>query len=548
MIRLLIVVLALLCIDSIASAQSRVDATVVTVSGRSVYIDAGRDGGVVVGARVVFRLKTGELVAGTIVDVSATNARAELADDQLLPATDDHAEIEIVTPTPGDPTPKTTPPATKPVPVHPPWKQQAGAIDTDTPLLAPAFGARPEDRPMVVKGRSYSVIRAIKDIEHDANYLYARSGLWLDVRNPVGDGGRLLFQGDTQYRSATSAYSDSSDTNATVQRFSYAWGLDANAPFRGEVGRFFSAWLPELGIVDGGEGALRLEDGWSLGAGAGYYPTTVESLLDGDNYGFHVFADYQSGAARRLFQGTLGYQQTYQQGAPDRSLVIGRVTANPSDDLRLFGLVMVDLYGSDATLKTSSAEITQLLTQASFRFSPTTGVTASLVHTTWPELKRNDFAYLPPWLVADGYVDRLSGSLWTKLDQDWRMSLRSHYWRDQSRDGYGGELSLDWSMSTKTPSSLFGSIYYEDSAYTTGAGVRLQAQTELGGLHLFAGYDGFAYTTDTLTTGSPDNLRHTLRGDVSWGEGQWYWDVDTSYSFGSSEQSITIGMSVQYRF
>jgi hypothetical protein len=114
-IRLLIVVLALLCIDSIASAQSRVDATVVTVSGRSVYIDAGRDGGVVVGARVVFRLKTGELVAGTIVDVSATNARAELADDQLLPATDDHAEIEIVTPTPGDPTPKTTPPATQPL-------------------------------------------------------------------------------------------------------------------------------------------------------------------------------------------------------------------------------------------------------------------------------------------------------------------------------------------------------------------------------------------------------------------------------------------------
>ena len=96
MTRLLIVCLTLLWIHGIAAAQSALDATVVTVSGRSVYISAGRDAGVIAGARVVFRLKTGEVVTATIVDVSATNARAELPEEAPMPEPQDKAAVEIV--------------------------------------------------------------------------------------------------------------------------------------------------------------------------------------------------------------------------------------------------------------------------------------------------------------------------------------------------------------------------------------------------------------------------------------------------------------------
>ena len=51
-----------------------------------------------------------------------------------------------------------------------------------------------------------------------------------------------------------------------------------------------------------------------------------------------------------------------------------------------------------------------------------------------------------------------------------------------------------------------------------------------------------------MTPGGNDYLRHTLRADVSWGEGSWYWDIDTSYSFGNDEESISIGVSLQHRF
>jgi hypothetical protein len=579
--RVLIGCLALMCVGGLATADAEISATVVAVSGRSVYLDVGRKAGVFQGARVKFRLKSGALVTATIADVSANNARAEFEDGTTMPVPEDRAEVEVEAPAPKPPVAAetapasgqagaadaassaaaqtgagqagtTTPAAPRTVPDHPPWKQTLAPQNADAPLLAPAFGTRPEDRPVTIKGRSYSVLRAIRDQRNGNDYLYARTGLSLEMRNAFGDGGRLRFQGDTEYRSVKGPWDDESESRSRVQRFSYAWGLDKDAPFRGEVGRFFSAWLPELGIVDGGEAALRFENGVSVGAGVGYYPTTTEDLLGGDDYGFHVFADYQPDAGgaggARTFQGTIGFQQTFHEGEADRSLLVGRVTANPTEDIRLFGLAMVDLYGSDDTIETSSAELTQLQAQASFRFTPATGASVSLIHTSWPELKRDDYSFLPPEMIGDGYVDRLSAMFWTKLDEDWRLTARSHAWRDDTREGYGGELSLDWTLPTETASSLYGSVYYEDSAYTTGAGVRLQGHTNLGAFHLFLGYDGFAYNTDTVTGGPSDHLRHAVRGDVSWGEGQWFWDIDAAYTFGDDEESFALGVSVQYRF
>ncbi len=537
----------MLVATSTALAQSRLDTTVVTVSGRSVYINAGKRAGVVAGARVVFRLANGDKVESVIVDVSASSARAELEESLTLPAVDDKAEVEIPSPQTQDTQQPTEEPPAKPVPEHPPWQLNEGTRDPNTPLLAPAFGTRPEDRPMSIHGRVFATMRGNKDLENDTNSSYMRLGTWIEAKNPFGKGGRLLFEGDADYRN-TDAGSDGSDTNARIQRLSYAWGTDQHSPYRAEVGRFYSYSLPEIGLVDGAEASLRLENGWSIGAGGGLYPLPDESLTSGDDYGAHVFADYRADGKDSWMQGTIGFQQTWHEGEVDRSLLIGRVNARPTKDLFLFGSVMIDLYGSEDTVKSELADITQLVAQVSYNISKETGVNGTVTRTTWPELKRNEYVNLPPELVRDGYVDRVSGSWWRKFGKDWRLTARGHAWWDQDREGLGGEVAVDWYSQDTSNSSLYGALYFEDSSYTTGAGVRLQAQRDLGPTRIFVGYDGFSYTTDTLADTDNNFLRHLLRADVSWSSGSWYFDIDMSYTLGDNEHAISLGATAHYRF
>jgi len=543
-IRPLLATAALLCLAGLAIADSAIDANVVSVAGNSIYLDAGRDAGVTAGARVVFRLAGGELVEATVIDVTAGNARAELKPGSAMPSPGDRASVDALdaavesaaASTPASPAP------------HAPWRAQL-PTDPNAPLLAPAFGTRPEDRPATFHGRLYSTYRFIDDRHSDRTYSYGRSGLWLEGRNLLGDGGRLRFQGEGEYRSASSVHSDNEGLDASILRLSYAWGLDRDAPFRGEVGRFVSAYLPELGIFDGAEAVIRFEGGLSLGAGAGAYPLDTEELPNaGDDLGFHVFADYLDEDSPRVLQATLGYQQTFHAGAADRSLVIGRILANPSDSVRLFGMAMVDLYDSTDTLESNAAEVTQAVAQASFRFTPTSGGILSYTRTAWPELDRDEYEYFPPWLVTDGFVDRMSGSWWTKLDQHWRFSARGNWWRDQSREGYGGELALDWTLPVERPSSLMASVYFDDAAYVSGAGVRVQGQMQFGDFHCFLGYDGFLYTTESEFVDSSERLSNRIRGDVAWQRGAWLLDVEASYVFGDDEDAVTLGVTAQYRF
>lgn len=538
--------IALAVLGAPSLAEPPVAATVQTVSGRSVYLNVGRKDGVVAGARVVFRLINGVQIEATIVDVSANNSRAELPEGSLLPEINDHAEVQISAPMReevADPAKSKPPP-----PVHAPWLRKDGERTADTPLLAPAFSTNPAERPMTVRGRVFTTTRYTRDLANNANYTYARIGTWLEVQNPFKNEDRFRFEGDTDYRAISTSLRSDSKLHGRIQRMSYAWGTNQDAPFRGEVGRFYSQSLPEIGIIDGGEAAVRLENGLSFGGGAGLYPTLYKKLTSTKDLGFHAFVDYQSEKEDSWFQGTFGVQQTWHTGAADRTLVIGRVNARPSRDLTIFGSVMVDLYGSGDTVKTQSAEITQLVSQVSYQINETNGLTGSITRMTWPELKREEYASLPPELIHNGYVDRISGSWWHKFSKSFRVTAQSHYWRDQDRKGYGGELSADSYLSDAANSSIFGSVYYEDSAYTKGVGARLQGQRDLGSVRLFLGYDVYNYSSSTFLGGTSDYLRQSVRTDVSWSTGRWSWDIETSYTFGDSEESLSFGVNMQYRF
>lgn len=533
------------CLAAPTIAEPPLEARVTALSGRSVYFDAGTKSGVVPGARVVFVLTSGERIEATVVDASGSSARAEIAEGQPLPTLGDRAEVEVVAPEAPAPT---TPAPAKLTPEHAPWARQETPRGPDQPLLAPAFGTRPEDRPMSVSGRVFSTLRHTKDLENDNDYSYGRIGTWLEIKNPFKDGGRILIAGDADLRVRDTFGQNQDDFKVRVQRLSYARGLDQEAPYRFEVGRFYSASMPEIGTVDGLELVKRFKNGWGLGIGAGLYPTPIDDDDWGDDYGVHAFAEYQSERAGSWLQGVIGFQQTWHSGEIDRTALIGRINARPNDRLTLFASAIVDIYGAEDDAKDQALDVTQFIAQASYEFNKKTGVTGSLMRTTWPELKRGEFDELPAELLTDGYVDRISGSVWRKVGESWRFSARAHAWQDQDRDGLGGELGLDWTAPSPGSTSVFASLYYEDSAYTDGLGARLQGRHDFGSVRVFAGYEAFMYSTDTQFAQNEDLVRHTLRGDVGWSTGKWSWDFEATYDFGDREQSIGVGLYTQYRF
>jgi hypothetical protein len=543
------VLFAVLGAASIATAQplgplggSRREVTVISVSGQSVFIDAGRDAGIQPGSTLIFLTPSGQRIEATIQDVSATNARAELRPGDIAPPINASATV-ISSPVP--PSSTASPMA---VPEHPPWMRREDPRTADTPLLAPAFATPPSERPTTLTGRLYTNGSYSHDNIGQSNYAFMRSGAWLELTNPFKDGGRILIAGDGDYRGSDIWSGERrDDVNGRLDRLSYAWGLDQHAPLSFEIGRFYSASLPEVGLFDGAEAKIHFQNGWSLGAGVGLYPAPFPDQNLGEDYGFHVFADYQADQLGSLAT-TIGYQQTWHQGKPDRNVLIGRINTRPIDQLWLYASAMVDIYGSEDNRKDQALDLTQLLTQATWTPDQLTGINATFVHTGWPDLLREEFVNLPDRLVRSGRVDRISTSVWRKVSEKFRLTGRGSYWIDQDRDGWGAELGGDWYDLWHESSSLSATVYMENASSDSSIGGRLQLTQNLGAVRIFLGYEVLAYSVDRVVVGREDFLRHTIRGDVGWSSGRWYFDVDSSYSFGDNEESITIGFYAEYRF
>lgn len=534
-----------------ASGEDRVDAHVVSTAGRSVYIDAGREAGVRAGQRAIVRLENGQSFELTVQDVSARGARLELGPTD--PAIDQTARIEVIVtpPEPSDTPPRGAPtenpdaaPA-RPVPEHPPWSSTVSG-DTNTPLLAPAFGLPPDKRPMEVRGRVYAFFDASRDLENDYDFAIARAGLWLEVRNPFNDGGRFLFAGEGDYRGTSVFGGDRNDTSIRLDRLSYARGLDRDAPWRWEVGRYYSETLPEIELVDGGEAKLRLQNGWNLGAGAGFFPTQDDELQTGDDYGFYLFAEYEP-ATSGAISSVIGYQQTWHDGEADRNLLIGRINLRPSKQWWIYGTALVDIYGPSDTVK-DSLGLTQLLTQATYTPNNKTGVGLTYTHTTWPELLREEYANLPDELLRDGRVDRVSVNAWRRVRESVRLSGRAHYWIDEDDSGYGGELALDWYDAVRKGSDAYAALYYDNGSFTDGLGLRLSLRQQFGNINASINYDLFMYTVDRIESADDSFARHSLRGDIGWSSGRWSYNLDAAYTFGDNESSVSVGAFLEYRF
>ncbi|MCC7065828.1 MAG: hypothetical protein IT456_23675 [Planctomycetes bacterium] len=523
-----------------APQERTVQLGVTSVSDRSVYLDHGRDVGLQVGMVVQLFAPGVASLDVEIRSVSNTSARAELPPGALPPPVGTRGEARVQEAS--RPAAGTAP--KKPAAVeHPPWTRREGERRGDQPLLVPTFGQRPDQRPATLDGRLYAIGQWNRDSGGDrsSDYLLARAGVRADATNFLGAGERIRFAGELDERRVVLPDApDEDDANARLDLLSVAFGTEQWAPTGVEIGRFFSQFLPELGLADGVEVVRRYEGGFRMGGGLASYPRPFPARDTGEDLGVHAFVDFTADA-RRSFAAAIGVQKTWHQGAPDRDLVLFRLEGRPTDQVSLYGSAKVDFYTSSDTLKGSGLEVTELFGVARWDAREVgTGLTVS--HFAWPELKRAEYQNLPEELVRNGAVDRASWSGWWRPVEELRLQARTDLWRDQDRDGTSFGLDADVRDVVGDGSNLSVSLFQTDGGYSSGPGLRATLRAPIAAGSWRVGYRWSQYDLTGLVSGSESYTRQSVElglstpvsdtGDLDCSLERWFGDREDAWSFG----------------
>ncbi len=521
--------------------------TITSVSGRSVFLDRGRGAGITPGLRVHLYPPGSPGIEVIIADATTNSSRIDIPEGMELPPVGTPGDLDLPEPKPPEQIAEPAKPAT---PAHPPWTRKEEPRAADQPLLAPAYARPAKDRPMTIHGQIYSQLQLMLDRGggRESTYELDRIGTRLNITNPFGQGGRIQFAGDFDRRAVTVQDGQGrSESNLTLDRLSYAIGGEQYSSYRAEGGRFISIYLPEIGLMDGVEGALLLESGLKIGAGIGAYPDSTPERRTGDEFGFHIFADFQPLGPEHL-DAVIGYQKTWHKGGLDRDVLIGRISCMPTKELWLYGSAKVDVYTSDDTIKETGPQLTEAWAQARYTFSPRTGVSAAASHYTWPDTKLNEYRYIPPELIRTGRVDRFDLTGWQEIVKDVRLTGRGNYWTDQRGNGYGGEGDVDWDKAFDLPVAVHGAVFYDQASYNEGMGFRAEVRPSSGDIQWFAGYEFYQYRFTGLISDDGSRIRHTLRAGVGWQMGSWYYNLTADHYFGDSEDAFSLGAFIEYRF
>lgn len=521
---------------------------VTSTAARSVYLDAGRSAGIVPGLEVELIPPNGAPFRATIREVSASSARAEIPPGRPLVPVGTVGEVTV----PAREREGEEPRRANDAPEHPPWTfQDYPSGQTKDPLLAPAFGGGPASRPTTWDGRVFGQFLYARDDTDGGGFesYRARLGTRLDVRNLVGLGGRLGFDGEVSRR-GLDLFDNGDDTEdrSRIDRLSYAWGDDDLEPWRYEIGRFTSPNVPEVGMIDGAEVLRRLSSDVAVGAGAGFYPLHLPDRDSGDDYGFHTFLQWRP-TDDPTIGGTVGFQKTWHEGTPDRDLLFGRFDWSPSDDLRFDASALVDFYTGKDDLKSGTAELTQAFLSASWYATDDLGLGLTGSTYRWAQLLREDLAFAPPELVRNGHVERLSPRAWLDVSDDLRLNARADIWRDQARDGTGGEVGFDWRGAFGSGFDLGASMFYSEGSYLSGPGVRARLSRTFDWGWTGLRYEWTEWSADALAAGSEDFTQHRLGLDVDLALGRgWSALFNGEYITGDRQDAFTLGVFVQRRF
>lgn len=550
--------------------ELRVPGTVTAISGVEVYIDIGRDQLVRAGDTAVFFPPGVSSVEGTVRAVARHSARVELAPGSA--PVEVGVRVEVLVPrerakpppqpaptpqrpadaTPNAPQPPVAPvtPPVKPPPVHPPWTAPPESWSTDKPLLAPAFGLAPEERPREVDGRAWIDLRDTHDdVGGSKEYFFGRVGTAVRVTNPFGRGGALEVESEVLQRNDSFADGTSdSDTQLYVRRLAYVVGDTREDPTRLSIGRFYAHEFPELGTVDGVEWTRRTSGGSRFGFHAGGLPRPFPGAALFEDYGASVFGRYAVDESERLTFGG-AFQTTWHEGEADRDLLLLQSSWRPSKAFAWNTSAWLDWYTQDDTSKSSGFELTELSTQARWTFLPDWGTSVRLSHRVYPELLREDFAGVSPELLQDGELDRGSLTLWHALTERVRLDARVDAWRDQDDSGENYELGTSLRDVLYERGTFHASVFHVDGTYSSGFGVRASASRSWERTFATLGYEYASFDQKGVVGEQANLAHHALYGslDLPLGD-RWSLTLSGDSRFGDEQDSWGAGLMLQVRY
>jgi hypothetical protein len=433
---------------------------------------------------------------------------------------------------------------------HPPWTHPPESWDADVPLLAPAKARTPADRERDFSGRVYQSADSWWDSEGDSqSYLWARTGLELEVDNASGRGDVLRFDGEVFLRDFDDGNGSEDDfAHGRIERFSWRLGDSREDPDRVEIGRFLHSEMPQLGIVDGVEYVRRTASGSRFGASVGLYPEWDAELTTGDDVQASLFYRLYAGDDGQLSAGA-ALQSTWHEGESDRQRAVGDVSWRANERFWLAGSATVDFYGSDDEPKSSGAELTEAHASATWRPSAKWGMSASLTHVRWPVTLHDELPPVTLETLDDGVVDRAGVNVWTDLSRSVRVHARADAWENDDDDGVGGEARVSLRDLVWEHGQVGLAAFANEGEIVSLQGLRVDAtrSTELGFWTL--GYELAELEQDVFAAGLDASTRHTVRGawDSSFGEG-WTLSVSGDVLFGDDDDGQRLGFRVQRRF
>ncbi len=428
--------LALWCVAGIAAAQSegtvQVDVRVSSLgAGDTVSIDRGSGSHLELDDLVVFRPLDGEPIEGVIVELEDRSSVVRLFGVNLAMAIGTRGRIDIPrerferveeAPNPGAPS-----------------RYADDAWREGMPLLAGIEAVDPRKRTPLFTGRHYFILDQTWTSDRGRKDAFYRAGTDMAYENPFGEGGRLQFDAEYNYRTAHSSDMPSEEfTTLRFDRASYLWGGDRFEGERREVGRFLLNGMPEFGVIDGIEYGYRRDNGDRFGYSAGFLPEPTRELESGHDSQISAYYEWHPKERDALVM-TLGVQRTFHSRTADRDLVVSKVSYQPKEGWDFHGTAWIDFYSRRDTEK-PFMELTHLLAVANRRYGKEGGMTISFRHWTFPEFDRFEFLPVLDEQLENDHSERVSFAGWNRLEGDRRLHGQIGIWNDE--DDAGGDLQV----------------------------------------------------------------------------------------------------------
>jgi len=527
-----------------ADSREHIAVHVTAVNGPVVTVDRGASSGIRVGDEVVFKRIGRPRMTGVVLGASENEARVELDDLEGDGGIGVGFSGEVLVPRDR----AVADGRAGGTPEHPPWEEPVGTWAPGQPLLAPARSPAPDERDSDLRGRVFTRFLYTDDAHGERTYGRMWTGTDLTWSNPFDGGGAVRFKGDVSYRDYMTGSRTEDETITRIQRFSYVLGGRQTDARRVEVGRFLSSMFPEFGLIDGVEYIQRFEGGDQLGGSVGFIPDYQDDLAATDDLSTALFYRWVEGPAEEVALAA-GYQKTWHNGQADRDLLAGSAQWLIGPQTTFRSTVLVDYYDSTAQLESQGFELTELHASLNQRIGTGAGAGIYASYYDWPELLSDEFPDVLPITISDQKVARGGVNGWTRLREGVTLYGRLDAWSDDQNSGNFADLRVDLRDIVYTGSSSSIGAFQSQGSFTDGVGARLMHTHWFGASSLRIGYDAVRYTQSGFLGEQSNLLQHLLRlGLDSRLTTDLDLTVDAEQRFGDEQNSLTLGLRLNWRF